>query len=189
MCSFSYVYLLHRITVIQVADTKPGSYRGAGRPAHFWFHTSLIWKCPCFWTEQVRGRIYDDDNELNLPGPSITRVPSKVVGGDVTMSSKCPKILQIKKWQKPYAGFPKFDNGSKNLHDIYNNEKMIKNFLHSQKQKPNFDQPCYRKDWTILLFSPQKLILQNGSHMKMRSNSMHPKKRRRKNKHYIGVVS
>jgi len=33
--------------------------------------------------------------KLKLPGPSITRTPSKDLGGAPTISSKCPEILQI----------------------------------------------------------------------------------------------
>ena len=113
----------------------------------------MIWKCLLsFGQNTPRGVFTVMIMKLKLPGPSITRAPSKALGGAPTISSKCPEILHI--YMTATSGFPKFDNSSKNLHNTNNNQKMTERFLHSQKQKPNFDHHATGRNELFVLFSP-----------------------------------
>jgi hypothetical protein len=104
------------------ADPNPGSYRGAERPTHFCVKQVLSVNVSLFWREHAQGRIYGDDNELKLPGPTITRVPSKAVGGTMIMSSKCPEILQIVYDRNLIQVFPNLTTVLNILHNITDNE-------------------------------------------------------------------
>jgi hypothetical protein len=57
--------------------------------------------------------------KLKLQGPSLARDSSQALGRPLAMSPKCPETLQLMNLDR---GFPTFNNNSKNLHAITNNE-------------------------------------------------------------------